>query len=249
MLTPSLISLLGLCSLSAAWVGPANTTKLHATDWLKGSINPFTPCNVLAPSFVQASVSPKTPSGSNQALKVYFDETDFDGTRNDKGAEFCLFEPGTTTNQVNMHKAGWQGFAVYVPSKDYPSDKETGIAQQFCPGGCSSWCGIISIVNNTLALDHRPACGAATHTTIVDDIQRDVWHTMVIHFVASHNGTGEYSLWYDTELVYSKTSINLGFGSSWTNDEVDSGFFFKNGMYAYGKCYSTLMQSLDIQSC
>jgi hypothetical protein len=52
-------------------------------------------------------------------LKIYFSEADFDGTRDDKGAEICVFQPDTPTNAPQMQKEGWQGFSLYVPGTDF----------------------------------------------------------------------------------------------------------------------------------
>lgn len=62
---------------------------------------------------------------------MYFDESGYDGTRDDRGVEICVFQDGTKTNIPQMRKEGWQGFRLYVPAGEFPSDKHTIIAQQF----------------------------------------------------------------------------------------------------------------------
>lgn len=222
-------------SYAAAWRGAANTTALHATGWEDGTMNPFSSCNVKSPSYVDASSGSPLCAGSRK-LTVYFDESDYDGTRDDRGAEICVKDASGSTNLVNMYSEGWQGFALYVPSKGFPTDKATIVAQQFCAGGCSSWCGTLSIEGTGLYVNHRPACGDSTHVTLVDSLARDVWHNVVVHFKASQAHDGVYQVWLDGTLVYNATGINVGFGDSWTDsDTIANGFYFKNGMYAYGK--------------
>ncbi|ETS82878.1 hypothetical protein PFICI_04754 [Pestalotiopsis fici W106-1] len=226
-------TLLFASSFATAWSGPANTTTLHASGWESGTVNPFSSCNVKSPSYISASSGSPLCAGSRK-LTAYFDESDYDGTRDDRGAEICVKDASGSTNLVNMHSEGWQGFGLYVPSNGFPSDKATIIAQQFCPGGCSSWCGTLSIEDMGLYVDHRPACGDSTHATVTSSLSRDVWHDIVIHFKASHAQNGLYQVWLDGSLMYSATGINVGFGDSWTiDDTITNGFYFKNGMYAY----------------
>lgn len=188
------------------------------------SINPFSLCNYKSPS---------TGTIENQELHLYFDESDYDGTRDDRGVEICVFENGTKSNVAEMNKEGWQGFNLYIPSGDFPTDKHTVIAQQFCPAGCVSWCGTLEIANNSLVANHRSSCGGAVITTIVDDIPRDEWHAIVVRMRVSAEEDGAYEVWWDGTQAYSSTGINVGFGT-WTSDTIEEGWYFKNGMYAYG---------------
>lgn len=189
------------------------------------SLAPFSICNTKSPS---------SGSITNNELRMYFDESGYDGTRDDRGVEICVFQDGTKTNIPQMRKEGWQGFRLYVPAGEFPSDKHTIIAQQFCPGGCSSWCGTLEIANNSLVVNHRPSCGEATSTKIVDNIVRNAWSTVVIRMRVSADEDGAYEVWWNGERIYSSVGINAGFGT-WTYDTIDEGWYFKNGMYAYGK--------------
>ncbi|GLA07587.1 hypothetical protein AnigIFM60653_008821 [Aspergillus niger] len=188
------------------------------------SLSPFSACNVESPSY-------STATDGN--LTVYFDESYYDGTRDRKGAEICVFEDGTSTNVRQMTKEGWQGFSIYVPSDTYPTDKSAIIAQQFCPGGCSSWCGTVEIVNNTLQTTHRAACSTGTTATLVDDIERDAWHSVVVHMRVSEESDGAYEVWWDGEQVYSVEDIDVGFGTWDDNDTLTTGWYFKNGEYCF----------------
>ncbi|PYI30594.1 hypothetical protein BP00DRAFT_426306 [Aspergillus indologenus CBS 114.80] len=197
---------------------------LFASDFSSSSTDPFSLCNYKSPS---------TGTIVNQALHLYFDESGYDGTRDDRGVEICRFDSGTKTNTAQMTKEGWQGFNLYVPADDFPSDKSTIIAQQFCPAGCISWCGTLEIAGNALVVNHRSACGGATTVTIVDDIPRDQWHAVVIRMRVSAASDGAYEVWWDGAKVYSATGINVGFGTWNDDDGVDEGWYFKNGMYAF----------------
>lgn len=197
---------------------------LYKADFAS-NLGPFSVCNVKAPS--EAVVE-------NGNLKTFFDETGFDGTRNDKGVEICVFEEGTAKNVYQMTKEGWQGFSIFVPSDSFPTNKNTIIAQQFCPGGCSSWCGTLDLAGNSLVAEHRAGgCTAPTVTTIVPNIARNTWHDVVVRMKASREGAGAYEVWWDGEKVYSAKNINVGFGV-WDSDILTSGWYFKNGQYAYG---------------
>ncbi|KAL4947113.1 hypothetical protein BDW69DRAFT_199896 [Aspergillus filifer] len=176
------------------------------TGSFSSSLSPFSACNLKSPSSV-------TASDSNAIF--YFDESDFDDTRDDKGVEICVFEDGTSTNVNQMSKEGWQGFSLYASDDSFPTNRSTIIAQQFCPGGCSSWCGGLQIVENRLVAEHRAACGDATTITLVEDIERDKWHDVVVHM-----------------RVYSVDGVNVGFGT-WDGDALSSGWYFKNGIYAF----------------
>lgn len=197
---------------------------LYENEFSAG-ISPFSACNVKSPS--SATVS-------EGELVMYFDETDYDGTRNDKGVEICVFEAGTQTNVAQIQIEGWQGFSLYVPSASFPTDKGTIISQQFCPGGCSSWCGTLSIEGNNLQVDHRNACGDPTTSVVVDDISRDAWHQVVVRMRTSQEGSGAYEVWWDGDSVYSVKDIDVGFGT-WDGDALSTGWYFKNGMYCYGE--------------
>ncbi|KAJ5339067.1 hypothetical protein N7452_005795 [Penicillium brevicompactum] len=210
--------------LSILFAGFTIAGTIYQSDFTS-SLSPFSPCNVKSPSLSD------TTDGK---LQVYFDESYYDGTRDRKGAEICVFESGMKKNVAQMIKEGWQGFSIYVPSDDFPTDKSTIIAQQFCAGGCSSWCGTVEIVKNTLQATYRSSCGDGTVTTIVDDIERDTWHTVVVHMKVSKESDGAHEVWWDGTSVYSKKDVDIGFGT-WDSDTLSTGWYFKNGEYCFGK--------------
>ena len=220
-------------TLTAAFEGESDTATLKASGF-EGYLSPFSECNHKLPSYAHATSESPVHAGFVK-LTVYFDESNYEGTRDDKGAEVCHFDSGTTSNAI-LKKEGYQGFALYVPSSSFPTDKSTIVAQQFCPGGCSSWCGTLSITGNQLVVDHRSSCGNPTQQVIVSSIARDTWNSVIVRFKVSVAEKGAYEVWYNGGNVYSSKNINVGFGS-WSDDTLTSGFYFKNGQYASGRCY------------
>ncbi|KAL4797548.1 polysaccharide lyase-domain-containing protein [Aspergillus venezuelensis] len=208
--------------LASLLLKPGLAGTLYASSF-SSSLSPFSACNLKSPSTVT------TTSGT---AEFFFDETDFDGSRNDKGVEICVFEDETSTNVNQMSKEGWQGFNLYVSSETFPTDRSTIFAQQFCPGGCSSWCGELNIDGNKLVAEHRTGCVDPTTSTLVDEIEKDVWHDVVVHMRVSQEEDGLYEVWWDGEKVYRVDGINVGFGD-WDGDSLSSGWYFKNGIYAF----------------
>lgn len=210
-----------LSPLVAAWAGNSATDTLSASDF-SSDMGPFFDCTYRLPSIAEPV------SGR---LKVYFDESDYDGTRVDRGIEICVDRP-------NVHKELWQGFNLWVPSDTYPYGKQSIIAQQFCDGYCSSWCGTLSIIDNSLVVDHRASCGTPTEEVIVANIERDTWHPIVINSRFSNIEDGRYVVYYDGSVVYNSSNINLGFDDSWTtNGSMTTGVGFKNGQYNAGELW------------
>lgn len=189
------------------------------------SLGPFSICNAKSPS---------AGTISHKALSMYFDENDYDGTRDDRGVEICVFKPETRSNVPQMHKEGWQGFRLYVPSRGFPHDKSTVIAQQFCPTRCISWCGTLEIIDNSVVVNHRSTCGTPVTTTIIHRLKRNSWHDVVIRMRVSAEKDGAYEVWWNKRKIYSSVGIDVGFGT-WTKDTLVEGWYFKNGIYAHGK--------------
>ncbi|KAL5348697.1 hypothetical protein ACLOAV_006115 [Pseudogymnoascus australis] len=206
-------------TLTVAFEGESNTPTLKASGF-EGSISPFSECNHKSPSYSHATSESPIHAGSGK-LTVYFDESNYDGTRDDKGTEICYFNSGTTTNSI-LKKEGYQGFALYVPSSLFPTDKSTIVAQQFCPGGARVGVGL------------SPLLATSWSSTIVHPAE--ILHSrscVIVRFKVSAAERGAYEVWYNGNNVYSSKNINVGFGDSWTDDILTSGFYFKNGQYAY----------------
>ncbi|WP_192457758.1 PKD domain-containing protein [Musicola keenii] len=205
------------------------------TGFEDGMMSPMTVCttqgaNFVAPAQVYDEGLNTVGAGGETAIKVKWFQSAYNGTRMTKGAEMC--------SPINIYKEAWIGFMFYLPANGYPTDKEAGMFQIFEAGGCSSWAGMLTIVNNSLRIAHRGACGSATQKIIVADLTRDAWIPVVIHLVASHQSEGQLQIWVGDAAqnapTYSVTGINLGFGD-WNDDELASGsqLYFKFGQYDY----------------
>lgn len=223
-------TVLPLVAVSATYV---STSVLKQSDFDTGALTPFTPCNVESPSFAKTSTAEY--KSASYSVETFFDESAYDGTRDRRGAEFCTGTGGDESTYMFVHKEGWQGYSFYMPSS-WPDDKDAIIGQQFCYGGCSSWCGTISFVGGDLVASHRSSCGSATEYIFADSIVRDTWHDVIVNVRYSNIEDGRYVVWYDNNLVYNSSGINVGFDNTWTtNGSMVTGAYFKNGQYDYGK--------------
>lgn len=247
------ISLFSVCMLvlAAACGGgssdsSANTVTTTTTaeargGFESGTVSPFSVCTTKSPNSVTV-ISPSSDalttssSGGSKVAKVQWHQSGYDGTRMTKGAELC----SNSDTGVDTAKEAWIGFMFYVPSS-YPSDKEAGMFQLFESGGCSSWAGMLIIVNNSLRVSHRGNCASTTQTTILATLQRDTWIPVVVHMVASQASAGKVVVWVGdsaTQLTptYSATGVNFGFGTwNTASDSLasDSRINFKFGQYNY----------------
>jgi hypothetical protein len=174
--------------------------------------------------------------GSDPAMKFFWTQVGYDGTRMRRGAEAC--------SSLAFYKEGWYGFQFYLPSPGFPTDKSEGIAQVFALGGCSSWAGMLQVHDNSLWLVYRGDCNPTgmPEVQIAADIPRNVWNPVVLHFVASNQGAGAIEIWYGSDAcnqgtpTYSKTGVDFGFGT-WNGDTLaavaKNSLALKFGMYNY----------------
>jgi Polysaccharide lyase len=220
-----------------------NTSTQKSTDFEDANLTPFSVCTTQSPNYVQ----PFTKNGAKCA-KFYWTQTGYNGTRMTKGVEAC--------SDLNIYKEGWTAFKIYVPATGYPYNKDTIIAQIFSEGGCSSWSGVLHIINNNLTIEHRTGCVTPTTATIATNIPRDTWVRIVVQFRVSQQGAGFIKVWYNGAAQgspsYSRTNINFAAGE-WTGDtlrsdgnygvfgsDVDNMVRLKIGMYCHDDAnYST----------
>jgi hypothetical protein len=215
-----------------------NTATHKETGFEDGTIAPYTICTTQNPNYGQ----PFTKDGQ-KCMKFYWTQVGFDGTRMDKGAEAC--------SDLDIYKEGWFGFHFYLPATGYPNNKETGIAQIFAEHGCSSWAAMLIVRNNKLYLQHRSACVNPTEVLIANDIQRDAWKPVIIHFKASQQNAGLMEVWYagagKGSPTYKATNINFAWGV-WSGDVLNSAVAdnmikLKYGMYCYDSANYTTGES------
>lgn len=193
-------------------------------------------CTTTAPNLATPASLADEQVASDQttgesAIKVKWFQTAYRGDRVTKGSEFCT--PSLT------RKEAWVGFMLYVPDGGYPVDKDAGVFQMFANKGCTSWTGMLSIRNNDLRFEHRPACVAPTATVLKAALPRNTWIPIVMHLVVSRQKAGTVRIWVGDDLqesrpTYSATNVNVGFGN-WVGDALadDSWVYFKFGQYNY----------------
>ncbi len=181
-------------------------TVYQATGFENGTVDPFVICTTRSPSYGRG-----TEFMGRNVLEFQWTETG-STARVDKGAEAC--------GGPRFHKEGWYGFQFYLPDPGFPKDKFQGIAQIFGLGGCSSWVSKLDVKDNSLLFSRRGHCGTAVDTVIAEDIERNKWHSVIIHFIASHAEQGLTEVWFDEDVcnqaepTYRATDINYGFGDA-----------------------------------
>lgn len=185
-----------------------NSPTCAASDFSDGTLMPFSERTTKKPNYVKAA----TLDGRSCA-EVFWSQAGYDGTRVTKGAE--------AEGKLRFSKEGWFSFKFYLPSKEYPYDKTAGMAQIFSLGGGCSWAGLMNIENNSLVFNHRHASIAPERAVICQDIKRDQWNQVRIHFIASHQKQGMVQVWYgDSGVpVYERKKINFAFGE-WIGDRL-----------------------------
>jgi hypothetical protein len=203
-----------------------NTATEVSSGFANGSLSPFWICTTDSRNNpFAANIAGQNCAGFSWHQQYY------DGTRNTKGTELC--------SSLAIYKEAWYGFYLYVPSSGYPTDKETGIAQFFQNGSCSSWAAILTIKNNDLYIQRRAACVNQNFDLVAANIPRDVWIPIVIHWVASHVGAGQFQIWYNwapqNSPTYNAQGINFGFGDWNADDTLAAGNSqgLKLGQYDY----------------
>jgi hypothetical protein len=103
---------------------------------------------------------------------------------------------------------------------------------------------MLQVHGNSLWMVHRGDCAAANpdKAELAADIPRNVWNSVIIHFVVSHQNAGLIEVWYGNAVcaesapTYRKTGINLGLGT-WAGDTLAStatnNIALKFGMYNF----------------
>ncbi|MER3385969.1 heparin lyase I family protein [Pectobacterium aroidearum] len=227
-------------SVRSAKTGFENGWQLGSKLSHEGAMQPMYMCTTQSPNWVSIvdlkdeGISTSDIVGT-KAIKSFWTETGYDYTthpRLRRGAEACA-EPGNGTQ-----KEAWIGFMVYLPSKGYPMDKRGGIFQLFSSNGsCTSWAGMLTVVNNSLMFSHRTGCVTPTEPILVKDIPRDRWIPVIVHVVVSRQQQGQVELWFDgapkNKPTYSAKNINFGFGVWRDDDTIEGPMHFTFGQYAW----------------
>lgn len=229
---------LGLFATASAALAAATTYIDTSTQKESGFSNAqLTPFKLDTYNTIKGNyVQPFSKSGE-PAIKTYWAQASYDGTRGTKGAEI------KSPDDFKLYSDGWYGFRFLLPAT--PTDKEYGIGQIFSRGGCKSWSALLVVKNNSLILRSRSSngCTAEVDQVVSTNIQRDVWHNVIIRFKASAANAGELKLWYDGAAQANPTTIrsNIKFGAGTfvaaadkLDDSVADNFiFYKLGQYDF----------------
>lgn len=212
--------------ISVSNICKAQDIKTVSHDFNNGDLAPFEACTVKSPNYARVE---------DGRVKTFWTSTGYDGTRTDKGAEFCGHELGDWLT----YKEGWCGVNMELGS-DYPKDKNAGIAQimgRFLDREWSTWSGEISIHNGDLKVSHRYGAGSSNtvDAIIYPDFPYEEEVSIIIHFILSSQNQGELEFWINGVSSYKATNINFGLGE-FENDEQVPGLsrtIFKLGQYNY----------------
>jgi hypothetical protein len=222
----------------------SDAPSLKATGFTNGTIAPYTICTTQNPNYGQPFTLDSAP-----AMKFFWTQVGYDGTRQDRGAEAC--------SALAIYKEGWYGLKFYLPTPGFPSDKTQTIAQVFANGGCSSWAAMLEVRNNELWIVYRGNCVATPQYQVMlaSDIPRNAWNPVVIHFITSNQNAGAIEIWYGDAVctrdvpTHRNFGINFAFGT-WTGDTLTAdpanSIGLKFGMYNFDDANYTVGETRTI---
>ncbi|MBC8152241.1 MAG: heparin lyase I family protein, partial [Bacteroidetes bacterium] len=240
-----------LCVRNASWTvwsllllltvwAPLTYGQTESSSFENGSYAPYileTCCGndatVVAPTF-------GARNGSN-ALKFFWAEDNWDpavNSRTMRGIE-CRSDKRAKEDQ-------WFGFSMYVPSQEFPSNKNIILAQliSFSSACPTDKTVVLGLTGTTLKLegykgDQTTNVVSTASGTLTTALPRDRWIDVVIHARYSKNGTGLLEGWFDgaplSNPTFRATNINLSTGCFDANDNLLYGCYPKFGMYCYDK--------------
>ena len=222
----------------------SDAPTLKATGFTNGTIAPYMICTTQNPNHGQ----PFTLNGA-PAMKFFWTQVGYDGTRQDRGAEAC--------SALAIYKEGWYGLKFLLPTPGFPSDKTQTITQVFANGGCSSWAAMLEVRSNELWIVYRGNCVATPQYQVMlaADIPRNVWNPVVIHFITSNQNAGGIEIWYGDAVcsrdapTHRNFGINFAFGT-WTGDTLTAdpanSIGLKFGMYNFDDANYTVGETRTI---
>lgn len=100
----------------------------------------------------------------------------------------------------------WYSFAVYFPSIGLEVDSQREIISQWYQDGSPSMS--LRIRNDRLYLEVGPKEALRKQFDIAA-IEKNRWHTIVLHIVHAHGAEGRVDVWYDRKKVISQTGGNM----------------------------------------
>ena len=221
-----------LVFLFATCVGLVSTAhaQVIANDFESGTLSPFRleGCceDIINPPF-------GTRDGS-RAIRFRWEQQHYNGTRSTRGVE--------AAHRDRIRKEGWYGFSVYLPSNEFPSNKNSIIGQLVAwhPNCETEKTIVFALRNNQLNVDGYWGFGfdlrGQETGTLTQNMPRDRWVDIVIQARVSRNNQGLMRVWFDgapeSQPSFEATNINLGTGC-WQGDELQFGLYPKFGQYNY----------------
>lgn len=199
---------------------------LVSHNFNNGIIAPFEVCNVKAPNYTKVV---------NNRVETYWSSTGYDGTRNDRGVEFC----GHVLGEWISYKEGWLGTTIQLGS-DYPENKTAAIGQimgRRIVEEFSTWQAHLLIENGDLRVSYRAGAGTNNiqEATVYENFPKSQNIDVVWHFVLSLENKGEMEIWINGVSEFKVTGISLGFGEFQNDEQVPgaSRTIFKLGQYNF----------------
>ena len=109
-------------------------------------------------------------------------------------------------SEGHITKEAWYSFAVYFPTEGYEYDHEREAINQWYQSGSPS----TSIRTD----DGRILFEVGNHPDFREridlaEIEKDVWYTVVMHFIHSYEGDGFVELWYDGQKLITRNGGNM----------------------------------------
>lgn len=201
-----------------------------STGFDDGTLDPFFAQSVAFEDLAKNGFTFPSRSGGRH-MKITWREDEYDGTRSQRGHEI---KHGLVSDYEIFC-----GYEFWVPpvsggSAQFPDDKNTIVWQLYDwnSAGCSNWTAHMTIKNNKLVLSYRPACVEPTEVTVLDDIPRRKYMSIMIRARAGR-GTGEFDIFVDGQQKVNLRGISFGFGDFASDGRMETSLIgVKMGIYA-----------------
>ncbi len=179
-----------------------------------------------------------------KAHKIVWFESKYDGTRPTRGVE------GHSAGNPRITSEGWYAFSFYLPSGQFPTDKNMIIGQLI------AWTSALPKTNKSIVVS-TDADGSLALKTYYGLGQGDVvgtgsiplwgagqtaknlnrWHDVIIYVKFSNNDTGTVKVWFNGAPASQPTGvldkIKVGNGAWTSANLMTNGAYVKWGIYAW----------------
>ena len=208
------IALLAVASFHAADASAAENNKDSRTrvehNFSSNGLGPFSTTSTSNGNYVIRS---------NNRMKVYWAEENYQNNRRTRGAEIRV-----TRDEHDLAVGEyWTGFSMLVPD-DFPSVGGTIVHQNFQNGnGTSGWFAVMVLQDDDIILSYRErkAASAIEDITLVSNYRRDRTYNFILRMRPEDR---RMEVWVDGSQKVNLRDVNVGF-------EPDQGRGCKWGMY------------------